>query len=81
MESINSIRFNKEIYNYREVNTKFGCVTIASQELNDALLDDDCRFVSVQAEKIDEMIFFYVPPEIFSANEKSISKFLEHNIL
>ena len=81
MKSINSVRFNNQIYNYREVNTKFGCVTIASEELNDALFDDDCRFVNDHAEKIDEMIFFYVPPEIFSATEKSISKYLVHNIL
>jgi hypothetical protein len=81
MKSTGKIELNNKKYDYRELNSKFGCVTIASQELNDALFDDDCCFVNDHAEKIDELIFFYVPSDIFSCSEKLINKYLERNLL
>jgi hypothetical protein len=49
--------------------------------LHEALFDNECRFVNDHAEKIDDMIFFYVPNEIFECEEKSINKYLELNVL
>jgi hypothetical protein len=81
MNYIGEINFNNRNYNCREISSKFGCVTIASMGLHDALFDNEYRFINDHAEKIDEMIFFYVPDEILECKEKSIKKYLELNVL
>lgn len=81
MRYLGQINFDNRNYNCREINSKFGCVTVASVGLCNVLFDNECRFVDDKAENIDEMIFFYVPDEILESNEKSINKYLEENII
>jgi hypothetical protein len=81
MKYIGKINFDNRNYDCREINSKFGCVTVASLGLCNALFDNECRFINEEAEKIDEMVFFYVPNEVLKSEEKSINKYLEDNII
>lgn len=55
---------------------KFGHVMIAKVALRDLLLDDDCEYVTDEAEAIDEQIFYFVENNEFAMNNKLLAQLM-----
>lgn len=54
--------------------------TISTEEFENLLIRDN-RYVSKEAEYIDEQIFCYVPKDLFNASDEQICNFVRENIL
>ena len=63
--------FSHEEYN--------GYLLVSTETLRDRLYDETGNFVSAQAERIDEVLFTYVPEEIFKLDQKSIFEYVMQN--
>lgn len=58
---MNTISFNNKIFPVREIQQpEFGLVLISVNSLNELLMNEDGSYFSVEAETVDEMIFYYV---------------------
>lgn len=57
---MNEIVFQGKSYPITLVNMPFGERIISTENLNDALMNSDCSYVSDAARMIDETIFYFV---------------------
>ena len=75
-----TVMFDGKAYNTRSVCIKeFGYETIASETLEEKLLNDGA-YVSEEAQEVDEGIFFYVPDAILNGyTGKELSKYVEQH--
>ena len=56
-----TIEFQKKSYPIRRlVLPEFGDVLISTIAISDLLLDDEGKYISVQAEQIDQQLFYFV---------------------
>ena len=53
---------------------------ISTESLEEQLFDSSWNYVSYQAQRIDEAVFFYVPDDIIRLNESRISDFILQNL-
>ena len=58
-----SIEFNKRWYRIRTLDfgVEFGINNVASEHLNDLLMDSTGQYRSREAESVDEQVFYFVP--------------------
>ena len=68
IDGMGEITFRNKTYPIREIQFENLYVTIATSELEDALIHDD-EFVSDEARWIDEAIFYYVDDIYAPVNE------------
>lgn len=69
-----SVRFNGHSYKLREIDLggDFGICNIASNRLNDLLIDDAGQYTSKEAEFVDEQIFYFVPARFFGLSDDAL---------
>jgi len=78
---MNNIEFENNIFPVREVHlSKFGGVFISTNKLNNMLVDMKGNYVSPLAEKIDELIFFFVDDSEIILGEKNLSKIIQNQL-
>ena len=59
---------------------KIGTVKVATELLGSRLIGDDGLPVSIDAERIDEGIFYYVSDDLFGKSDEEISKHILESI-
>ncbi|MDD3772400.1 MAG: hypothetical protein RBT46_08180 [Weeksellaceae bacterium] len=76
------IQYNNQAFLSKMVYSEiYGEVLLASEKLNASLLDDKGAYINKEAEIIDEQIFYFVPDNYFSLNEKVLIKKIEAEIV
>jgi hypothetical protein len=72
-----TIVFEKSEYPIREIHlSEFGNVIISTLILSRKLLDENSRYVSENAQLVDEKIFYYVEPDQIELPDKKIAKII-----
>lgn len=73
---IDSIEFKGRSYRIRtlDLGKEFGINNVASEHLNDLLIDSTGRYESREAESIDEQIFYFVPPASFRLSDERLRR-------
>ena len=71
-----TINFNGKNYPVRHIDGHI----VSVESLENALLNDDCEYVSDKAKEIDEGIYFYVPTKVILYSDKNLSRYLEQNV-
>lgn len=74
---MDSIKFNGIEYLVRYLD-KYGYISIMS--LSDQLIDENRSHVSIEAENIDNTIFFYVDDNEINLTDKELSKIIEFHL-
>lgn len=62
-----SIEFKKRSYRIRTLDfgSEFGVVNVASEHLNELLINSTGQYRSKEAESVDEQIFYFIPAASF----------------
>lgn len=69
------VEFENKEYVVKEIKLpRIGNVYISTTSLNDALMYNGNDYVSVEAQKIDEMIYFFVEENEIEMNEEDLIK-------
>lgn len=66
------IKFNNELFPFREVEFDFGKRLISTENLNEKILDNNGNYSSEEARYIDESIFFFVDNISINLEEKTL---------
>lgn len=76
------ITFNEKEYPARSIDVEdFGEVTIASLKLDEELFDKDGNYVSREALRVDEGIFFYVDEELLKEmSDSALSAYVQESL-
>lgn len=74
------IFFNGVNYKCRTLFFEDRFVTISTESLNSVLLDDNSNYTSVEAQFIDERIFFFVSDEEILLDEGLLESVLEREL-
>lgn len=78
---MDTLVFASTEFNIRGLNLpEFGKVLISTTTLNDALLKEG-TYVSEEAIKIDEKIFYFVEPEEINLSDKELKSIISQQIL
>lgn len=69
-----SIKFGGRKYRLRIVDLggMFGVCSVASEHLNKLLIDDVGQYTSIEAELVDQRIFFFVPSSYFGLSNREL---------
>ena len=75
---MNRIQFENKKFKIRQIQTKDGLKRIiASTELNNSLLTENGNYVSVEARKIDEQIYFFVDKPQLNLNNDELADYVD----
>jgi hypothetical protein len=77
-----TVELNGREFNIRVPDVK-GCLngkTISTENLNDILLDGDGNYISEEARRLDEMIFFYVPADKITLPDSQLAGYIKQNM-
>ena len=70
------INYKNKNYPILEINLpEFGYVTIATDTLKDALLNEDYSYKSEEAQAVDEKIFFFVEEEKINLSVRELREY------
>lgn len=67
-----SIEFNDELGEHMEL--------VSVQSLNDALFDEEDKYLDRRAEVIDDSIFYFIPDEMGEKSLEEIREFIQNDI-
>lgn len=67
-----TIKFENIEYSIRELNFPFGVMLISTDKLSDALMDENCEYVSEKAMFVDDHIFYFVEEKDIPINDKTL---------
>lgn len=71
------VQFNGETYTRRVIHVNgFGDRIIAGTSLQEELLTEDGSYVSVEAQLIDEEIFFYIEDKYLNCSDMQLAKYV-----
>ena len=74
---MDTIKFQNKEYKIREIKLpELGNVFISTTSLNDALMNNGSDYVSIEAQYIDEEIYFFVEDNEIEMNERSLAKLI-----
>lgn len=74
------IIFQNKRFPTRELNLKgWGNVLVSTTDLNKLVYNDD-GYTSVEAQNIDEQIFFYVSPDEINLIDRKLSKIIRDSL-
>lgn len=72
-----TVKFQNKEYKIREIKLpELGNVFISTTSLNDALMNNGSDYVSIEAQYIDEEIYFFVEDNEIEMNERSLAKLI-----
>jgi hypothetical protein len=75
---MNTIQFENKKFKIRQIQTKDGLTRIiASTKLNNSLLTETGKYVSVEARKIDEQIYFFVDKPQLNLNNNELADYVD----
>ncbi len=70
---MDTVEFQNRKYKIREIELpEFGCVFVSTVSLNDAIMGNGSDYVSDEAQKIDEGIYFFVEDDEIELDEKDL---------
>lgn len=76
------IKFQNTNYKTREIKLReFGNVLISTNSLSAKLLDEKCSYVSEEAIRVDEQIFFFVEDDEIEFPDIKLKKMLMRDII
>ncbi len=76
------IQYNNQTFLSKIVYSElYGEILLVSEKLNAILLDDKGSYKDKEAEIIDSRIFYFIPDNYFSLNEKVLIKKIEAEIV
>lgn len=79
---MDTIQFENKKFKLRQIQTKDGLNRIiASTELNNSLLTESGNYVSVEARKIDEQIYFFVDKPQLNLNNNELADYVNRACL
>jgi hypothetical protein len=79
---MDTIQFENKKFKIRQIQTKDGLKRIiASTELNNSLLTESGNYVSVEARKIDEQIYFFVDKPQLNLNNIELADYVNRACL
>ena len=79
---MDSLKFENRNYRIRQLEIEdAGVRIIASTALNKRLMTGEGSYTSQEARLLDEMIYFYVEPDILKLNDTSLSNYVNKNCI
>jgi hypothetical protein len=79
---MDTIQFENKKFKIRQIQTKDGLKRIiSSTELNNSLLTESGNYVSVEARKIDEQIYFFVDKPQLNLNNIELADYVNRACL
>lgn len=68
-----SIKYDNKWYKIRIIDHKeFGRVNFGSTHLSNKIISESGEPISKEAEKVDEQIYFYLSPSLFSLSDEEL---------
>lgn len=70
-----SVKYGNSWYKIRIVDhDEYGSVYFGSTHLCNKIISDSGEPISKEAEKVDEQIYFYIPPTLFRLTDEELKK-------
>lgn len=75
---MNTVTYRSVEYPTKELflNSFYGTITVATTALGNAIISDDLDGINLDAESIDDEIYFYLDEAEFAKSKKEIKSFL-----